>query len=762
MIAPMASGHEEFTSTSAQSAHRTYEQSLSAANFALDSARKRWAAALVDARIDVRSGESEGALREASRIQAALDDVTAGWPLPSSDRHEALTASWAFQHPEAGRAAADYLDAARLAVDRTEFAGEKLVQALRGAMDEALAGGGRSDLAEANRISAFLNPGLDRGIPRGWEILTAAEAKSRDTWNSWKNSQGSARVNIRWRNTSASRQRCHWVQRDGSERSEAWSFSASEGHAFVIRGESGDVLCVLVTGEEDAEILLTRGRMPCVISALPDPPAALPWPHQVPAVRTVQKLIRDYCEMPSRLAQDRRQGFRLGLEEVRSVGMKAGTVEAEFRLDLVRLLEGARQEVMQKGRKGVLDTANRIQATIELIEQGGQLCSFAEESAASEEDASGRSEDRPSASRQEVTKKVVVHSEFRARQRALKRETTVHRGLAWLAGHQDKDGKWDSDKFMKHDAATQDWRVGPGQPEHDVGVTALALLAFLESGETTDSQTYEGVVAKARDWLLGRQDRVTGLIGEKIGHSYLYGHAIATQALCEVMRSTDARILEEPCKRAVGFIIKARNEGEGWRYESPPDGTSDTSVTGWMLFALYAAKEAGISFPEDAIEDGLMWIEQVTDEETGRVGYNTVGSPSSRMGGVNDQYPTDKTESMTAIGLHCRLLRGEDAKGRLIRDKHADLLKRALPPDAWEPNSSQNDMYYWYHGTAALELYGGKAWTAWKRALRKLKVGMEVSGSFRGSWDPIGPWGISGGRVYSTALMVNAFARLHR
>ena len=30
----------------------------------------------------------------------------------------------------------------------------------------------------------------------------------------------------------------------------------------------------------------------------------------------------------------------------------------------------------------------------------------------------------------------------------------------------------------------------------------------------------------------------------------------------------------------------------------------------------------------------------------------------------------------------------------------------------------------------------------------------ERSGDDRGSWDPVGPWGFAGGRVYSTASMV--------
>ena len=31
-------------------------------------------------------------------------------------------------------------------------------------------------------------------------------------------------------------------------------------------------------------------------------------------------------------------------------------------------------------------------------------------------------------------------------------------------------------------------------------------------------------------------------------------------------------------------------------------------------------------------------------------------------------------------------------------------------------------------------------------------------GSSEGSWDPIGPWGHAGGRVYSTAVMLSAYA----
>ena len=50
---------------------------------------------------------------------------------------------------------------------------------------------------------------------------------------------------------------------------------------------------------------------------------------------------------------------------------------------------------------------------------------------------------------------------------------------------------------------------------------------------------------------------------------------------------------------------------------------------------------------------------------------------------------------------------------------------------------------------------GGAHWQRWNRAMKKAVLeSQRTDGSARGSWDPIGPWGHAGGRVYSTALGV--------
>ena len=49
---------------------------------------------------------------------------------------------------------------------------------------------------------------------------------------------------------------------------------------------------------------------------------------------------------------------------------------------------------------------------------------------------------------------------------------------------------------------------------------------------------------------------------------------------------------------------------------------------------------------------------------------------------------------------------------------------------------------------------GGREWAVWSRAMEPAIVGSQRrDGDQKGSWDPVGPWGHVGGRVYSTALM---------
>ena len=196
----------------------------------------------------------------------------------------------------------------------------------------------------------------------------------------------------------------------------------------------------------------------------------------------------------------------------------------------------------------------------------------------------------------------------------------VAAGLRWLADHQDADGKWDCDEFFKHDPSN-DQTEGPGYANHDVGVTALALLAFLGDGHTTTKGLHRATVAAGVQWLIKQQDKETGLIGEPLGKAYVYDHAIATIVLCEATTLDKATLLKRKARKAVQFISRARSPYTGWRYDVPGTGDADTSVTGWMIFAMRAAEDAGITIDEEAYKDSLEWFDNMTDPGTGRVGY---------------------------------------------------------------------------------------------------------------------------------------------
>jgi hypothetical protein len=337
-------------------------------------------------------------------------------------------------------------------------------------------------------------------------------------------------------------------------------------------------------------------------------------------------------------------------------------------------------------------------------------------------------------------------------------------GLKWLADHQDvdEDGRWDCDDFMKHDPA-DDKCDGGGGPLYDVGVTGLALMAFLQTGHTdrkTRNNPYFRNVRRGLRFLMKSQDD-EGTIGTRAAHKFMYNHMIATIAICDAYGRTRNPRYRRQAQRAQDFVARARNPYLAWRYE-PRGGENDTAVTTWAVLALRAGRRAGLDVDPDAFEGARAWIDKITDPEFGQVGYNMPGGYSTRPVGLKDRFPPEKTQAMTAAGILCRISLGEDPRASELIRKGADLCLE-LPPE-WNPDSGSIDMYYWYFGTRAMSAVGGKYWSEWSKRLRAALVQnqhQEGSGSRAGSWDPIGVRGREGGRIYSTALLTMCLGTVH-
>ncbi|HVR72826.1 MAG TPA: prenyltransferase/squalene oxidase repeat-containing protein, partial [Planctomycetota bacterium] len=257
-------------------------------------------------------------------------------------------------------------------------------------------------------------------------------------------------------------------------------------------------------------------------------------------------------------------------------------------------------------------------------------------------------------------------------------EDAVRAALEWLRKHQSDDGSWKSRDFVeKCKRPCRNGSAGPLDPagrgfqEHDVGVTALAVLAFTGWGHTHQAGThpeYMECVRKAVRYLLRVQARsvdpaVNGRIGSGEGEQWIYGHAIATMALSEVLLlSRDVILLKRPVTDAVKLCLLARNDGLAWRYGIKP-GDNDTSVTGWMVLALKTAKVAKLDIPpeefDQALGGALAWIHRVTNAN-GKAGYFVPGDEGSRLSGIHPEpYPFSKElSSMTAVSVLCRLFAG--------------------------------------------------------------------------------------------------------
>ena len=330
----------------------------------------------------------------------------------------------------------------------------------------------------------------------------------------------------------------------------------------------------------------------------------------------------------------------------------------------------------------------------------------------------------------------------------------VNRGLDWLARHQTPDeGYWDCDGFQAQ--CDGDLCDGRGYPVYDPGVTGLALLAFLGAGYTHVSGKYKDNVGNALKYLKRIQDP-EGCFGTQAGH-YMYSHACCTLALAEAYGMTRSELLRRPVEKGLAFLCRAQNpnpSGTGklaWRYTVQP-GENDTSVTGWCVMALKSAQVAGLDVPQAAMQGARAWIEQMTDPVTGRCGYVQSGVSPVRATGRADRWPSARSEAITAVAMLSRVFLGEDPDQSASLKQGAKLLMERLP--RWQENDGSIDHYYWYYGTLAMFQQGGGGWKKWNQAMKRAIVDHQIKqGCASGSWDPSGPWGEDGGRVYSTALM---------
>jgi len=317
-------------------------------------------------------------------------------------------------------------------------------------------------------------------------------------------------------------------------------------------------------------------------------------------------------------------------------------------------------------------------------------------------------------------------------------ERAVRAALGWLATSQSKNGGWDASRFGAGAARvilSQD-RRGAGA-QGDMGVTGLALLAFLGSGHTHTGGDYTREVAGGLEYLRQRQRADGSLYGDAQFFARMYCHSMATFAVCEALALTKDQRLEPMARAAVGYTLSMQHPLDGgWRYQRGDMG--DTSQLGWQLMTLKSARLAGIAIPETAWARVDLFLRRV---RRGHAGGLAAYRPNSSV-----------SRSMTAEALFCRQLQQEQQLGQL---SDAAIQEAIVSVTAELPSTSRRNLYFWYYATLALHrsqrqsTLAAAAWEDWNHALTTALLTTQQGD---GSWDVNTVWGGCGGRVYTTAL----------
>jgi beta-lactamase regulating signal transducer with metallopeptidase domain len=328
----------------------------------------------------------------------------------------------------------------------------------------------------------------------------------------------------------------------------------------------------------------------------------------------------------------------------------------------------------------------------------------------------------------------------------------LRNGFEWLERHQESDGHFSAADF---DARCKDpGCAGKGEAHFDVGVTAFAASALLGAG---DQEPEKSAAARALDWLVTQQNRESGLIapgGKPFSHMH-YGHVYATLALVDGFGGTGTERWKVPAQKGLDYLLRARNPYKGWRY-GVRDGDNDSSLTGSIVYVLAGSRSAGFKVDDEALNGGLAWLDDMTDAETGRTGYQQKGGFPARTVEAIAKFPASHSEALTAIAMNARIPFGQLTQTAPLLAKGAALL--AAQPPQWNEAEGTVDYYYWYHATRALFLMSGTAWKEWKSAVvRELTAHQSgMSGQTHsdcvGSFPPADAWSAEGGRVYATAI----------
>lgn len=338
-------------------------------------------------------------------------------------------------------------------------------------------------------------------------------------------------------------------------------------------------------------------------------------------------------------------------------------------------------------------------------------------------------------------------------------EDATEDALRWFMRHQSPNGQWDVDGYPvncmepgpKCEPGTAHTNLGG-----DVACTGYALLCYLGRGyDHRTANRYQVVVKKGIDWLLQTQ-LGDGLLGKRN-----YEHAVATMALAEAYALTNDPLLHGPVQKAVEVILARQAQspadsgyGLGWDYVKANASRNDSSVTGWNVMALKAAKAGGIDIG-NGLEGAKLWLDGAW--QAANLDHETISAYDESVFPYTWDAATDKVNmhngNLTCVGALCAVFLGAES-GDAQLESMTNWIAKNQTPTAWP-----TDSYYLYYNCLSMFQVGGEKWDNWNAAFRDVLVDSQRSGGCHGgSWDPQGAGGHGVSKV--GRLLVTAYACL--
>jgi hypothetical protein len=296
-------------------------------------------------------------------------------------------------------------------------------------------------------------------------------------------------------------------------------------------------------------------------------------------------------------------------------------------------------------------------------------------------------------------------------------EDAVVNGLRFLKKTQNKDGSWCDQK--------------------QVGMTGLALLAFLGHCETTMSEEFGETVFSAITYLVNKAMKNKGKLATDFkDNHWCYEHGIAVYAiaeaytLCQKSFGESIPNLPEAVQASTQFLINSQHQKGGWEYAYSEDNGrgGDLSIVAWHLQALKAAKHTGLELKNltRSVRAGLDYTTGLRTPE-GTFGYS---GPSMKGDGV----------TLGAAGALCFQMwdksSSKEARGACkFIDENAKF--------GW--NTPDSDLYGHYYAAQCMINFGGDPWKRYNEKFRDQVLNNQLPD---GSFKPAGFGAFKGTNVF--------------